>query len=174
MKGRKMSNCINEVLLRNKAVLSETIIARLKTSGAVHYQAMDRNILQSRIDNLVDTFLKAMNKRPGVFVTYLKQIAEDRISEGVFLHEIQVVMQILEEKSWRLVVENIPQSDQVRCLSQITGTIGAAKDQLAHIYLQHLEKAEKDAAFLKWRLDEMVKGTDSGPVVDEVLPPTSR
>lgn len=169
-----MSNCINEVLLRNKAVLSEAIIARLKTSGAVHYRAMDRDVLHSRIDNLVDTFLKAMNKRPGMFVTYLKQIAEDRISEGVFLHEIQVVLQILEEKSWRLVLENIPQSDQVRCLSQITGTVGAAKDQLAHTYLQHLEKAEKDAALLKCRLDELAKGTDSGPVVDEVFPATSK
>lgn len=169
-----MSSNFNEVLSKNKAVLSETIIARLKTSGAVHYQTMDGDVLQGRVDLLVDSFLKSMKKRPGVFITYLKQITEERIPEGIFLHEIQTVLQILEEKSWQLVVDNIPQEDQVRCLSQITGTIGAAKDQLAHIYLQHLEKAEKDAAFLKWRLDEMAKGTDSGPVADDVLPATRR
>lgn len=169
-----MSNCINEVLLENKAALKEVIVARLKTSGAEHYLTMDKDVLQSRVDTLVDTFLKSMNKRPGVFITYIKQIAEERISEGVFLHEIQVVIQILEEKAWRLVVENIPQSDQVRCLSQITGTIGVAKDQLAHVYLQHLEKAEMNAAFLQWRLDEMAKGTDSGPVAEEVLPPAGK
>ncbi len=168
-----MSRNFIEVLLQNQAVLSETIIARLKTSGAVHYQNMDGGVLQRRVDILVDCFLKSMKNRPGVFINYLKKIAEERIPEGIFLHEIQTVLQILEEKSWQLVVENMPQMDQVRCLSQITGTIGAAKDQLAHVYLQHLEKAEMNAAFLKGRLDEMAKGTDSGPVVEEVFPPVS-
>lgn len=166
-----MSSKSYEVLRKNRADISKTIVARLKTSGAVHYQTMEKGVRQRRVDILVDTFLRSMKNRPGVFINYLKKIAEERIPEGIFLHEIQIALQILEEKSWQLIVENVPQAEQVRCLSQITGTVGAAKDQLAHVYLQHLEKAEMNAAFLKGRLDAMAKGTDCGPVVEEVWPP---
>lgn len=166
-----MSSNFNDVLLRNQIELSETVIARLNTSGAVHYQSMDGHVLQGRVESLVDTFVKSVQRRPAVFMSYIEQVAEERISEGFFLHEIQVALQILEEKSWLLVVENVPLENQVRCLSQITGTIGAAKDQLAHVYLQHLEKAEMNAAMYRWRLEELAKGTDSGPVAQEVLPP---
>jgi len=166
-----MSSKFYDVLWGKRVEISKTIVARLKTSGADHYQTMDGGVLQRRVDILVDTFLKSMKNRPGVFINYLRKIAEERISEGIFLHEIQTVLQILEEKCWQLIVKNVPLGDQVRCLSQITGTIGAAKDQLAHVYLQHLEKAELNAAFLKGRLDAMAKGTDSGPVVEGVFPP---
>jgi len=165
-----MSSTLYDVLSKNKTDLSDGVVHRLRSTGASHYQRMETDVLQSRAENLVESFLESIKERPAVFTAYLKQVAEDRISEGIFLHEIQVVLQILEEKAWTLVVDSIPQSDQVRCLSRITATVGTAKDQLAHIYLAHLEKAEVKAAFLRQRLDELAKGTDSGPVGEDDLP----
>jgi hypothetical protein len=148
----------------------DAVVQRLRNSGALHFQRMERVVLRSRVENLVEAFLKSIKGEPSVFMAYLKQIAEDRISEGIFLHETQIVFQILEEKAWQLVVDFVPQVERVRCLSRITGTIGAAKDYLAHIYLQHVEKAELKAAILQHRLDELTQGTDSAPIVDDEFP----
>lgn len=165
-----MSSNFIDVLLENRTALSESVTARLSTSGAVHYRTLDGDVLQGRVDKLIDTFLKSVQKKPAIFLSYIKEVTEERISEGFFLHEIQTALQILEEKSWKLVIEHLPLEEQVRCLSQITGTIGTAKDHLAHIYLEHLEKAEMTTALLQRRLEEMSKGTDSGPVDEDVLP----
>jgi hypothetical protein len=159
-----------EVMSRNEAKLTAGVTQRLKSSGALHYKLMEEVVLKSRAEDLVEAFINSIKEKPDRLKNYLTRIAEERISEGIFLHEIQIVLQILEEKAWKLVVDFVPQSEQIRCLSYITGTIGTAKDQLAQIYLQHLEKAELKAAFLQRRLDEIAKGTVSDPV-DEGVPP---
>jgi hypothetical protein len=130
---------------------------------------MEDILLRGRAGDLVQSFLRSIKEKPALFLAYLTGIVENRISEGVFLHEIQTVLQILEEKAWWLVVDDVPMADQVRGLSRITGTIGAAKDQIAHIYLRHLERAELRAAVLQRCLDEQAKGTVSEPVGEDDL-----
>lgn len=164
-----MSRVLYEVLLKNRTELINSVICRLNNSGALHYQRIDAEDLHRRAENLVGAFLASIDERPAVFTTYLELVANERIAEGVLLHEIQIALQILEEKAWRLVVDLMPQVEQVHCLSRITGTIGAAKDQLAHIYLQHLEQVESRVVLLQQQLDELAKGTDGPPLVEEDL-----
>jgi len=165
-----MSNMLYRMLSKNKSVLTNGIVQRVTISGAPHYEGMQKNHLQKRAEKLVNSFLDSIKEKPSVFTSYLKQIAEERITEGVFLHELQIVLQILEEKAWQLVVEHMPQEEQVRSLGRITATIGSVKDELALIYLQHFEKAEMKAVVLQQHIEELTKGTDSGPIGEDDLP----
>ena len=159
-----MANILYDVMSRYRATLSDTIVRRLRHFNASHYQKMKKDLLETRVDNLVKTFLQSIKESPLVFVEYLKEIAEERYSEGVFLNEMQIVLDILEEKTWQLVVSHVPLDEQVRNLSRVTGTIGMAKDQIAQIYLNHLKKAESEIAVLRSNSDVLAGGTVSPPV----------
>ncbi len=125
------------------------------------------HLVQTRIDDL---YVAVVDGRESQLVAVESHI-EDLTRVRHRSPPGQIVLRALEEKAWWLVVAFVPQTDQVRCLSQITGIIGAGKDQLAQIYLQHLEKAEVKAASLQGRLDGLAKGTDSGPVFEDDLSP---
>ena len=103
-----MANILYDVMSRYRATLSDTIVRRLRHFNASHYQKMKKDLLETRVDNLVKTFLQSIKESPLVFVEYLKEIAEERYSEGVFLNEMQIVLDILEEKTWQLVVSHVP------------------------------------------------------------------
>ena len=164
-----MAGMLHSAMLNDKTCLIDAVVRRLRSSSVLHYQNLDKVLLRRRAKALVESFLSSLNRNPSVFTAYIRVVADERISEGVFLHEIQTALQGLEEAAWQIVVRSIPQTDQVRSLSQVTGIIGASKDQLAHIYLQHLEKAESRAAILQRRLDELDKGTDPAPLSEEDL-----
>ena len=169
-KGKVMSTVINEILLENEPKMVEGVVFQLRRSGADHYRKMDEAVLQNRAQSLVKTFIRSARETPGEFIDYIQSITEDRISEGIPLQEIQIALQILEQKAWQLIVGHVPDADQVRCLSLISRIIGAAKDNLAQVYLRHLEKAESRAEILQSRLDQLAKGTDSGPLSEDDLP----
>jgi hypothetical protein len=109
------------------------------------YQAKNAALLWRRAERLVAAFLRSVESQPSVFIAHVDAVAEARMAEGVFLHEMQMALQILEETAWRLVVESAVPAEQIRCLGQVTCVIGAAKDRLAQLYLQRLERAESAA-----------------------------
>jgi hypothetical protein len=126
----------------NRAHLENEVYLRMNVAEYLNDHHLDEQILRQRVASLVDSFLKSLQEGPQIFVSYIEDITLERIEEGIALHELQLSLQVLEEKAWTAVVESIPLTEQVPCLSQITLTIGTAKDHIAHIYLQHLEKAE--------------------------------
>ena len=170
-----MSHALFELMHGRRDDLIETVVRRLRSSTAPHYQNLDPDLLRGRSERLVDTFLTALDDAPADFVRFIRRISEERISEGFFLPEIQTALNILEERAWQVAAAEAPAGDAealVRDLGLITGTIGAAKDQLARIYLQRKEQAESRADRLQARLDELFKGTDAPPLVeDDALPP---
>lgn len=168
-KEKEMSSPLLDSLSKREKELSDEVFSRLRSSRGSHYQKMDEGLLRKRAENLVDSFLHSVKGKTPVFVDYVGEIAQERIAEGFDLQEIQAALQFLEEKTWQLVEEDIPQADQVSCLGRVTRIIGTAKDQLAQVYLERMENAERRAVHLKKRIDELAKGTDSGPVEEDDL-----
>jgi hypothetical protein len=165
-----MSQALLQTLQGQRGDLVETVTQRLRKSTATHYQNLDPNLLHDRAARLVDTFLKSLASAPGDFGRYIHDITEERISEGFFLQEIQTALNILEEKAWQIAVAAAARAaaaDLGRDLALISGTIGAAKDQLALVYLEHKERAESRAARLEAKLHELFKGTDAPPLVED-------
>ena len=170
MKFHTSSLRLHDLLSGMRADLTAALIRRLRAANADHYRLMAEPELRERIETLYGFFLRAVAARPAIFAKYLEGIALSRISEGVALREIQIILQILEDLAWQAVIERLPLEEQVSCLGLVTATIGAAKDQLAQTYLEYLERTELEAARLQHRLDELAKGTDCGPLDDEDLP----
>jgi hypothetical protein len=165
-----MSQALSEIMHRQRDDLIETVAQRLHKSTATHYRSLDTDLLRSRSERLVDTFLTSLAGAPGNFGRYIREITEERISEGFFLEEIQTALNILEERAWQIAVRDTAEAgaaDLSRNLSLITGTIGAAKDQLALVYLEHKERAESRAARLEAKLQELFKGTDAPPLLED-------
>lgn len=144
-----MSRKLYEVMSKNRANLEDEVFLRMSVSGSLHDHTLDENLLRGRVTRLVDAFLASIQEGPEGFVTYIEDITEARIDEGIVLHELQLALQVLEEKAWGYIVENIPLTDQVSCLGQITLTIGTAKDHIAHVYLHHLEVVEDAIALMR-------------------------
>lgn len=143
-----MSRKLYEIMSENRANLEDEVFLRMSVSESLHNHILNEELLRGRVTRLVDAFLVSILEGPEGFVSYIEDITEARIDEGIMLHELQLALQVLEEKAWGFIVESIPVADQVKCLSQITLTIGTAKDHIAHIYLHHLEMVEEAVALM--------------------------
>lgn len=154
-----MLHRLHEIMAANRAHLENEVYLRMNVADYLHEHHLDEQILRHRVTSLVGTFLESLKEGPQKFVSYIEDITLERIEEGIALHEIQLSLQVLEEKAWTAVVESIPLTEQVPCLSQITLTIGTAKDHIAHIYLQHLEEAEA-ALILMQQKEELALAGD--------------
>ena len=161
-----MKNKLYEMMLPQRKKLTDTIFMRLRHFNASHYQEMDTRLLRDRIDNLVGAFLRSLGENPLLFVEYLRDIMDERISEGVLLNEIQIVLDILEEQTWQLVTSCARLEDQVKYLSRVTGTIGLAKDQIAQIYLKHAREAKSRMVDKRANSDILAGGTVSPPACE--------
>lgn len=135
--------------------LVHDIMGQLRQSTAQHYLDLEWDELHRRVQKLVAHFEIAMKEKPGSFGDYIEALAHERIAEGFFLNEVLTALRILEERCWRVAAESLSPQALVPCLARVTGTIGAAKDRLANVYVHHLEKAEDEALLWQRRYEEL-------------------
>ncbi|MFH2052952.1 MAG: hypothetical protein ABIK96_10850 [bacterium] len=162
-----MSTDIRAALASRRDEISSAVFSRLHDSTAVHYRQADQDLLHGRADRLVEAFLEALPGKPGIFIDYIGEIARERIGEGFALREIQLALSILEDQAWKLVAAVVPAGDQVAALGMVTTIIGAAKDQLANVYLQEMLDMRGRMASLGLAPETLAGGTDSGPASPE-------
>ena len=140
--------------------LVASVERRLRTSDTPHYQASEPDLLHERVARLVGAFLEATCAGIEPFVSHVRHVADERADEGYFLEEVQAALSGLEERAWQLLTERAEPARLVPLLAFVTGLVGAAKDELARVYLRHKERAELRAAQLQQKLDELFKGTE--------------
>lgn len=150
-----MTDLLYQAFLDNENELVADIMRQLKHSTAKHYVEIEQDMLHLRIQKLVANFAISLRDRPGRFVAYIEEMAEERIAEGYVLNEILMALRILEERAWRVAIEDMPRPAQITAISRVTGTVGAAKDKLANIYIRHLERAEQEALVWQRRYEEL-------------------
>lgn len=138
------------VLTRQDAAdLTDALFTGLRKADAPHYESIDAAELAHRCRRLAEAFLASMGGNPADFIDYVRGITEERIGEGFYLAEIQQALSLLEAHAWGLVVERSNVASLVRNLGVVTGTVGAAKDELARVYLAHKQRAEAECARLQ-------------------------
>ncbi len=150
-----MTDCLYQLLLECENEFVNDIMTHLRQSTASHYVAEDYDRLQRRVQKLVAYFVMSMREHPDRFVDYVAEMARERIAEGYTLQEILLALRLLEEKAWRLTIESLVQPALVPALCRVTGTVGAAKDGLAGIYLGHLEQTAQAAQTWQRRCQEL-------------------
>lgn len=124
--------------------LTDEVVRDVKHSSAHHYVDMDLQVLHRRIEVLVARLLQSIRETPKAFIAHVVDIAEARVAEGFALGEILLALRVLEEKAWAKTVAVMPIEEQVISLSRISGTIGAAKDRLAEIYVRAVHRGLTD------------------------------
>jgi len=134
-----MSEQLHQVFVGNEKDLVRDVMQQLKHSTSPHYTELEWDVLHQRVESLVAYFLISLNETPEQFTNYIAGIAEERFVENYSITECLSALRILEEKAWIIIVRDIPQQDVIRALSRATGTIGAAKDLMAKVYVEHLE-----------------------------------
>lgn len=138
-----MSDYLFKIFHDSESDLVDDIIHQLRHSTSPHYMEIESDVLQQRVETLVAFFLLSLKETPDKFVKYITEMATERIAEGFSINECLMALRVLEEHSWLLVAQLYPQQGLVKALSRVTGTIGAAKDQLAHVYVSHLEETSE-------------------------------
>jgi hypothetical protein len=156
---------LRQILEPHRHELTDAVAGGLKASAAPHYQAVDPGLLFTRAARLVDAFVAA-DGAPAPFIGYIQQLSHERIAEGYYLNEIQTALNLLDEHAWGFVAADAPAEEVVTLLGGVCRTVGAAKDELARIYLARSHEAEERASHLERRLKELFKGTE-GVVLPE-------
>jgi hypothetical protein len=158
-----MSDRLHDLLFEHSHAMVEHLVRQLRAAPQTHYRRLTPGLLSGRTVELVGTFVESIRRDLLPFVAYVQEIVEERILEGFSLGEIQHALSLLEDFAWQLVIDHSPPELQVEQLRRISCTVGAAKDQLARVYLRHMERAEARAAGLERRLEQLFKGTDPPP-----------
>ena len=160
-----MDAALDALLATRRDALAAGLEASLLAHDAPHYRAAPEDQRRERVAMLVAAFLEAVRAGgPAPFVAHVRRIAGERVAEGYLLREIQLALSSLEAQAWPIVVDaGGPTEVVVRRLALVTGIVGRGKDELAHAFLDHKEKAEARAARLAERLGTLFQGTDPPP-----------
>jgi hypothetical protein len=139
-KEELMSEQLYRLLLEHETDLVNEVQRELMHSTARHYRDLEWETLLRRVEGMTAHLLMSLRETPVLFVDYITEIATRRIEEGCGVDEILMAMRILEERVWPIVEQGVPLTELARALAQVTGTIGAAKDQVAVIYVEQAKQ----------------------------------
>jgi hypothetical protein len=151
-----MATGLFQILSPKRHQLSEAITRDLRASDSPHYGEIDIARLKQRVDRFVEAFLEASTGEPQAFVRYVERLAEERISEGYYLEEIQRVLSLLWDHTWKAVVDHSPSSPLIEGLAFVSRTVGASKDVLARIYLARTQEVNTRAQELEQTLKQLM------------------
>jgi hypothetical protein len=135
----------------------------LQCGAAPHYQRLSDLLLRRRCRRLVDAFAESTEGDPEPLVAYVRDIANERIAEGVGLEEIQRALTLLEGRAWASVIGTADIERLVGDLAVVTRTIGMAKDELARRYLAGQQRKSGSAL----AVPTLFAGTDGIPETGE-------
>jgi hypothetical protein len=133
-----MNSKLHALFQAEQEGLAASLYARILATGMPHYQIIDDRLLRVRCEKLVHAFVESIRHRSTSFSDYVGEIAEERISEGYDLKELQTALAILEGQAWMQCTRHLYDlCEMVEALSLVTRFIGSARDQVAQIYLEH-------------------------------------
>jgi hypothetical protein len=153
-----MATGLFQILSPKRQQLSEAITRDLRASDSPHYGEIEISRLRQRVDRFVDAFIEASTGEPLAFVRYVERLAEERIAEGYYLEEIQRVLSLLWEHSWKTVVDHSPPDTLVTSLAFVSRMVGSSKDELARIYLARTQEVNTRAQMLEEKLKQLLGG----------------
>jgi hypothetical protein len=126
---------LHEIIEAHRDEVVELLFAELRSSA--HYRRADIEGLRLLCERLVSELSRAVRVSPHTLGDFLCAIADERLATGGNgLGELQLALNVLEHEVWRRVAVAVDDKQLLlQLLGLATGTIGSAKDRLAHRYL---------------------------------------
>ena len=87
----------------------------------VESTGLDPDVLLERVERLIAYFLISLEDSPEQFIKYIGGVAEERFVENYSITECLSALRILEEKTWQVIVNNVPQQDLIHALTRVSG-----------------------------------------------------
>ena len=141
---------LSQLLEDEKYAIEESLFNQFIRMHESHYAKAGVRPLRERCERLVGQLQEAACRAPSRFAKYIRQVAEERISSGYHLKEIQSALTFFEQTIWRICAKEVEDRQKLlRCLTEASWVIGGAKDELALVYLEHAERTKASPTTLR-------------------------
>ena len=148
-----------ELLTAERDRIVDDALSALDRTHAPHYAAAGPAARRERLAALYDLLAAAVAERNLTsLLRHAERVARQRFEAGFDLTEIQAAFNVLEERIWRAIVENLPQSDLAEAIGLVGTALGAGKDRLAGTYVALVSRG----AVRSLDLSALFRGTAGG------------
>lgn len=125
-----------DLLRRHEAAILSESFDGMTRCRLPHYEAAGAEEMRRRLGRLFDLLLTAVVERDlDPVLTYGRETALQRFTEGVDLQEVQSAINVLEEAVWRRIVGEIPPEGLAEALGLVSTVLGVCKDTMASSYV---------------------------------------
>ena len=142
-----------DLLQRHEAAILAESYEGLARCRLTRYEAAGAEETRRRLARLLALLRDAVCERDlEPVLTYARELARQRFSEGFDLQEVQAAINVLEEAVWRRVVKEILPEDLAEALGLVSTVLGVCKDTMASSYValatkQHATSLDLTALF---------------------------
>ncbi|MBM4160329.1 MAG: hypothetical protein FJ217_04425 [Ignavibacteria bacterium] len=119
---------------------AEAALARMHTEG---YERAGKNQTHQRLKALYVLTVRGVKERNlGPMIAHAETVARERYAAGFDLSEVQTAFNVLEEATWKRILQVLPPSDYGEALGLVGTVLGAGKDSLARTYVTLASKTK--------------------------------
>ena len=141
---------------RKVDILSQATNA-LARAHLTHYDEAELEQNKARLQTLYDLMVRCIKDRDlTAMIRYAENLAHERFTAGFDLQEVQTAFNVLEEATWKQIIQDCAPSQLTEALGLISTVHGAGKDALARQYVSLVGKT-KPASL---NILALFKGTD--------------
>lgn len=128
---------LTELLAARRDRIVEEALAALDRAHLAHYEATDEPERRERLTALYDLAAEAVTSRNLTrLLHHAERVARARFADGYDLTEVQTAFNVLEERLWSALVEELPPAELARAVGLVGTALGAGKDRLAATYVE--------------------------------------
>ncbi len=123
---------------RREGIVAEAV-ASMGRAHLPHYRTAGD--VARKVSALFDLLVGCLAERDlGPMVAYSRRVADERYEAGFDLSEVQRAFNVLEESTWRAILDAIDPQDFATTIGLVTTVLGAGKDALAREYVSAATK----------------------------------
>jgi hypothetical protein len=156
-----MTSDLTRLVAADAGAIADHVRHGLQAARAPHYRGMSESLLRRRCRRLVDAFVESTRGNPEPLVAHVRDIASERMAEGIALEEIELALTLLEGRAWLSVIERMGLPHLADDLQVVTRTIGLARKELARRYRDGKHRTSARTAAVA--VPALFAGTDQGP-----------
>lgn len=139
-----------DLLIRHREELARRVVIQL--AHAPTYGELDPNRLHARVLRLIDLLVASLQGESAIFSQNVERLVRTWFVAGPWMEDVLRALSVLQLEVWSLVVARQSSSQEQRwVVSDLTSCIGAARDQLARVYLASDEPPEPRGADASYR-----------------------
>jgi len=112
---------------------AEASIGRMRVEG---YERSGKDQTHQRLKALYVLTVRGVKERNlGPMIAHAETVARERYTAGFDLSEVQTAFNVLEEATWKRILQVLPASDYGEALGLVSTVLGAGKDALGRTYV---------------------------------------